>query len=967
MDFEKKDWDGNDERAGENYPRDNLLKNEKAETGKVFLGSHSKSDEELLNKRKERLVNFLKNNQVWVLVFLIIAIILGIYIRSMPMQDHDEGPAALSKFIFTPKSVFDGRPGLWDITTNTWTLGPDLDPWLFQRYAEIIVENGSLPERDMMRNVPLGFDTTIESMLLPYMIDWTYHLLNFSGYSPNVVFAGVIFPVIMFGLTIISFFLFVREIFVRKSEKSKTKANLIALISTFFMIVTPVFLSRTIAGIPEKESAAFFFMFLVFYLFLKGWKSEKIINSGIFGILAGISTGLMGLIWGGIIYVFIPIGLAGLIAFILNKVKGKESAVYALWLVFSISIMLIFSNRYTLIGMMTSINSGFALLVLIFIIVNLVIWNTKISRLFRGYKAPKTIISLIVSVILVIILVSLLLGPYFFIEKIKVIHQVIFKPVQGRWNITVAENRQPDFKEWSQNFGPFIKNIPLMFWLFFAGSVVLFKRMVKSIRKEEGWILTGLYVFFFFGIVFSRYSGGSIFNGDNFISKAFYYISGLLLAAFFIYYYFEYYRRDEKSFEKIRMEYLLLFSVYILTLLTVRGAVRLIMVLGPIASIFVGFLIVESVYIFLKTKGETTKILLGVVIVLILVSSVYTFWVYYNSVKGQAYSFVPSAYNIQWQKAMKWVRDETPVNSVFSHWWDYGYWVQSIGKRATVTDGGNAVVYWNYLIGRLVLTGDNQEDALEFLYNHNATHLLIDSTDIGKYTAFSSIGSDETYDRYSWIGIFILDEKQTQETKNQTLLVYPGGTALDEDLIIENNGKEILLPAGSAGVGAIIIPRENFEGGSKFGQPYIIVIYQGIQQKVNLRYLSVNGEFFDFGSGIEAAAYLFPSLITQGQGIRKNDIGAAMFISPRLFRGMLAHIYLLDDPLNKYPNFKIAHIEPDLIVDDLRKQGMPLSEFVYYNGIQGPIKIWNIKYTGKEKIKQEYLDIDATKYLSWQL
>jgi asparagine N-glycosylation enzyme membrane subunit Stt3 len=43
------------------------------------------------------------------------------------------------------------------------------------------------------------------------------------------------------------------------------------------MIIIPAFLSRTVAGIPEKESVAFFFMFLSFYLFLKAWKSERII------------------------------------------------------------------------------------------------------------------------------------------------------------------------------------------------------------------------------------------------------------------------------------------------------------------------------------------------------------------------------------------------------------------------------------------------------------------------------------------------------------------------------------------------------------------------------------------------------------------------------------------------------------------------------------------------------------------
>lgn len=925
-------------------------------------------DEELIKKRKEKVVKFLKNSQWWVLAVLIIAVILGVYIRSLPMTDHSHGKIP-SVFEFLTGTAFDGRPGLLDITTNTWTLGPDLDPWLFERYAKIIVEKGSLPRIDYMRNVPLGFDTTIESMLLPYMIDWTYHLLNFLGVKSNVEFAAVLFPVIMLVLTIISFFLFVREIFIRKSVKSKLKANIIALISTFFMIVNPVFLSRTVAGIPEKESAAFFFMFLAFYFFLKGWKSKNLKISILLGVLSGISTALLGLVWGGIIYVFIPIGLAGLVAFILNKVHKKEFLVYGAWIVFSYVILMFFSNKYSPIGFFTSISSGLAFLVVIIIIIHFIIWKTKLSeiKIFNKYNIPKTIISFVTAIILIFIFVLIFFGPDFIIEKLKAIHQSIFKPIQGRWNITVAENRQPDFKEWSQSFGPFFKNIPLFFWLFFIGSIVLFKKMLRKVKQKDAWILTFFYFFFLLGIIFSRYSGSSIFNGDNFISKAFYYLSGFLFAGALIYFYIKYYKKGDKSFGKIRFEYLVLFSLFIFTLFTVRGAVRLIMVLGPIASIFVGFLIVESISWFKKFKDETIKVLVIVIIVLILVGSIYCFWIYYKSVKVQAYSFIPSAYNIQWQKSMQWVRESTPENAVFGHWWDYGYWVQSIGNRATVTDGGNAIAYWNYLMGRYVLTGDNQDDALEFLYNHNTTHYLIDSTDIGKYTAFSSIGSDINYDRYSWIGTFIQDERQTQETSNQTLFVYTGGVGLDEDLVIKENGKEILLPAGSTGVGAIIVPIKKEGELGAYGQPYVIMIYQGIQHKVELRYLHINGKLVDFKSGIESAAFIFSRLDQSGNGINKKEFGAAFFISPRLFRGMLSQTYIMDDPLNKFPNFKLVNTQASLIIEDLRAQGMQLPDFVFFQGVQGPIKIWEIKYTGKEKMKKEYIDIDHRPYLDWEL
>jgi len=736
------------------------------------------------------------------------------------------------------------------------------------------------------------------------------------------------------------------------------------------MIVIPVFLSRTVAGIPEKESAAFFFMFLAFYLFLRAWKTRQIKHAVILGILSGITTGMLGLVWGGIIYAHITIGLVALIAFVLNKVKTKEFLIYNSWLFFGFGVLIVFSNKYTLIPMLTSISSGLAVLSAFVMWIHILIWNTNISKIkiIRESKMPKTVLSVILSIILIGLLGWIFFGSSFIVEKVKAFHQTIFKPIQGRWNITVAENRQPSFKEWSQNFGPFIKNIPLMFWMFFVGSVVLFKKMLRKINQKEAWILTLFYVFFFFGLVFSRYSGDSVFNGDNFISKAFYYISAILFVSSLIYYYSKHYKDDENGFEKIRFEYLFLFSLFIFTLFTARGAVRLIMVLGPITPIFVGFLMVESIERFFKIRDEVLKMLMGVFIIIILISSIYCFSAYHKTVKMQAYSFVPSAYNMQWQKSMQWVRDETPKDSVFSHWWDYGYWVQSIGERATVVDGGNAITYWNYLMGRLVLTGDNQEDALEFLYNHNSTHLLIDSTDIGKYTAFSSIGSDKDYDRYSWIGTFILDERQTQETKDQTLFVYQGGISLDEDMIINENGQEIMLPRGASGVGAIILPIEKSGNISLYNQPYTIIVYQGQQHKVNLRYLHINGEFYDFKEGIEATAFMFPRLDSQAGGrVSKNEIGAAFFISPRLMRGFLAQKYILDDPFNKFPNFKIANVQSAIIIEDLRSRGMQLPEFVYFQGVQGPIKIWDIEYTGEEEMKKEYIDRDYTPYIDWVL
>ena len=75
--------------------------------------------------------------------------------------------------------------------------------------------------------------------------------------------------------------------------------------------------------------------------------------------------------------------------------------------------------------------------------------------------------------------------------------------------------------------------------------------MINKIKKKDSWVLTGLFVFFLMGLMSSRYAGGHLFNGENFISKSFYLLPILLLVGFTIYYYVQYFKGGDKSFEEI--------------------------------------------------------------------------------------------------------------------------------------------------------------------------------------------------------------------------------------------------------------------------------------------------------------------------------------------------------------------------------------------------------------------------------
>jgi asparagine N-glycosylation enzyme membrane subunit Stt3 len=901
-----------------------------------------------IEKRKKNLIAFLKQKSN-LIFYAILTIILAIsvYIRTLPMKIN----------------ASTGKPGLWDATTNTWTLGPDLDPFLFLRWAKYIAEHGKLFILDTMRSVPLAeicsgttctpVDTSYEMNLLSIMISWLYHFLAVFYKEVTVTYAAVIFPVVMAVLTGIAFFLFTRKVFYKESKKV---ANIIALISTAFFVLIPSLLPRTIAGIPEKESAGFFFIFIALYFLLEAFTSKKLKTSLIFGTLAGLATGVLNLVWGGGSLIFVIISAAVFIEFILGNLDKNKFFAFCLWIAGFVALLVPFSLRYNITDLFRSTSTAICFIVLFIIILDFVLSSKKLSKVnekLKKIKLPRQIISIIIGALLLIILASAVLGISFVADIAKdIISNTVYPISQGRFSVTVAENAQPYFiSNWTDNFGPMVFNIPLYFWLFFVGSVFLFNYAINVFNKKEKMILTGSYILFLICLIFSKYSSGSILNGESGLSLFVYFGGALTFIGSFIYIYSKNYKAGKiDTFSEISFSFVLYLIALTLAIVAARGAVRLTMILGAISPVVIGFLIVKTVQNYLKEKEDFKKLLAGVLALLIIAASIFTAYTYYVSDKSLAENYVPGIYQIQWQNAMSWVRENTPQTAVFAHWWDYGYWLQSIGERATVLDGGNAIGYWNHFMGRNVLTGTSEQESLDFLYAHNVTNLLMDSTDIGKYGAFSSIGSNGSYDRYSWIPTSLLDDSQTQEKNNETLYVYPIGTVLDEDIVIKNNNSEIILPRRKAGVNAITVTIDN---GGDILQPIIYFVYNSQQYSMPLRYVYTNGKEYDFNSGLEAGIFIYPRLDETSGKISVVSNGAAFYLSPRTIHSQLAELYLIG---KQSDYFKLVHTEDNLFVENLKQQGLNIGNFVYYQGFQAPIKIWKVSYPSNMKINPIYLE-----------
>jgi len=903
-----------------------------------------KKEAQIIEERKKKILSFLKVKYNWIAyAALALLVWFAIWLRTLPMKIRPET----------------GKPGLWDITTNNWTLGPDLDPFLFLRWAKYIILHGSIMANDMMRYVPLGYNVRGELTPLSYMIAYFHKILTSLGVSSSVEYSAVLFPAIMFGLTVIAFFLLTRKIFI--DALGEAKANIIALISSLFLIVIPSLLPRTIAGIPEKESAGFFFLFMAFYLFLCAWKSKTLKYQLSLAVLAGVATAGMAGVWGGYMYIFLTLSIALLLSLILEQMNKRKLLISFCWIISSFILMGFLSNRYTLGNLLNSTTTLIPVTILLIAFINFLISETSLKKYFENNKLskiPKPILSIIITFILGLIAGSLIFGPSFIIDKTKDITAPLITPITSRLGVTVAENRQPFFDEWAHSFGPVLRSnsafqIPVFFWLFFIGSVYLYARMMNVFNKKERIVLTIGYLIFLFAIIFSRTSPNSIFNGTNIISLGFYVLGVLCLIGSFGYYYFQYFKQNNlDKLHSIEFGLIVLFSFFFLGIISARGSVRTIMVLVPPTSIIVSFFVTDAIDKLYKIKNEGLKLFAWLIIALLCISAVFAGYNFYKESKSTAQNYIPSVYTQQWQMAMSWVRENTQKDAVFGHWWDYGYWVQTMGERATVLDGGNAISYWNHLMGRHGLTSPSERSALDFLYTHNTTHFLIDSTDIGKYAAFSSIGSDENYDRASYIPSFFLNKQQIQENKNSTSYLYQGGVGIDGDIIYEDNGTKIFLPGNKAALGAIIVEKD--KTGKVISPPMGIFVYQQKQYKVPFRYAYASGNFTDFDSGIESGIFLYPVVNSAAQGVQIEKDGALLYLSGRTVNSQLARLFLYKEN-SSY--FKLVHSEDDFIVANLKSQNAISQDvdFVQYQGLRGPIRIWEISYPKDIKSRPEYL------------
>jgi asparagine N-glycosylation enzyme membrane subunit Stt3 len=815
-----------------------------------------------------------------------------------------------------------------------------LDPFYFLRVTQTMAEPGPMPETDAMRYFP-GSETGWLSEIMPNV-----NLAIYKTFSPifpgSLEFYHVISPVIYYILGLMVFFALVYVITRKKS---------LALIASVFLAFNPAYLYRTMAGFADHESigmVAFFLALLIysFALYYIDHKKSKTYKTVLWGLGVGFGTALTVASWAGVAkFLFIIIPLSLFLVYLFNIKRKDKSFIlkiipfYVLWII-STALFggLLGQGVKKSLSLFTQSQAIISLAVLGFILIDTFLVHFSFKQVREQFRI---IYSLAITGILGLLALPIL-GKNPFTLVGSIINSLIapFRGAAGgtRLGATVAENAQPFLNTWKSQMTPTI------FWLFFIGLILFGFILARKIKNLKHSIYFGAaYLFMICGIIFSKYSATSLFNGDNFISQAFYLIS---LGTFWIYFFYLY---VHKEFSWSGQD-TLLFALMFFTIISGRAAARVFFLITPFVCLFAAYLLVELFELIRENKDMALKISLGIVLLLALIPAISGTYHNYESLDNSAQYTSPSAH-AQWQNVMSWVRENTDENAVFSHWWDYGYWVESLGKRKTVADGGHFQgEYSNHKIGRYILTTPNPDTAYSMFKSLETTHLLIDPTDFGKYGAYSKIGGNLDYDRFSSLPVGSYDPKQIQETSNQLIIPYGLNGFVDEDIVYNNNGTEIFLPGptfdeyGNPSAKSFIIGFILKRTDEQITQPEAVYFYNNNRYNIPVRYVYLNERLVDFGSGLDAVINFIPSVNQGTQGISIDPFGAAIYLSPKVKDSLFAQLYLLDDAFGNYADLKLVHEGDSPVVASLKVQGALNSEFVYYQGLQGPIKIWETGY-----------------------
>ena len=692
----------------------------------------------------------------------------------------------------------------------------DPDSARYLRQAKIIAQNGKMPERDMMRWVPIGVQRGDRLTFFPTLVAASHQFLTFFYPSLTIEQVAIFSPILFSLLSGLALYLLLNQVLDRET----------ALLGVNIALIAYPWVRRTITGYADRDALTLFLSLISFYFYLRSCQTVRWKNQIMFAVLSGSVMALLGLTWEGVglmSTVIIGMELVQVVSFKYEKLDVYR---YLSWVTPFLLGLTLFTNAYR------DLSKPFALIALgvpvlflpIALMQPLLNQFVRSSRVITfNHRLPRGLSSILWLVICGPILVfPLIVWIQFPVSTFVDIWDNFLSPFgKSRLAAHISELLKFGTIGWFTWPGIF-------FGFTIAGVIGFMKRFASGLDLNIALSLV-LFEILLAGTILTRVLSGWVWAQETPLTYAFYLISISVfivgMAILFVKAYRKHIREEISSRARcFDRNSLFLLVWFILMMFAARGAKRFEFFFVPVVSVTGGYAFVQllrwiardtnfsklffsvifvllgwefvameaDIITFLaKFAGVSTNytVSLAITICWTVICMGFAFWQIYKKSRfrhwgtqclmltgvvtgvvflvgfspvrqlpsyarvsftqaSRDYTFITTAMH----RAFEWMETHIPQSGVIAASWEYGSFLNLHANRATIIDE-EQIPYWVHLMNRHVMLGQTEEEALEFLKTHGATHLLITQRDINLLPTLSELGSDETYDRRCTISV----------------------------------------------------------------------------------------------------------------------------------------------------------------------------------------------------------------------
>ena len=660
------------------------------------------------------------------------------------------------------------RIHLSSFVKGDYFLGPD--SYRQVRYIRQIASNGALPEVDLARHIPDGYKHTLQSTAFPWIIARSFQILNpfFPQFALNQMMA--LYPVAVTFLGCIVFFLLTYKHF----------GFLTASFATLALSTAPEFIGRTSAGYVDTDAliillvfgAIFFYVISIYSTVYSRLLIYKLAYSGLLGILA--------LIWPG---VGLPAAIIYGCDFLIEIYKrpDRKRAITSLCgSLLYISFLLISGSVYheKLVYFLGSFIPAFCMVLLCL----KTLIKVGESRFVKYFKTG-LIVVLLLSPYFLYQLWGIIITSF---------DSILFSFGMDPISTSIAELRPTDFAYWWERYRLLLPLGFVGFSVFVLQSclppgsssrnlqrssqvhlisiglgllcVILPRAFTPFFLRQTLWIRiivliapviwVGLHASYLFvkegrekSLIFAIWFLISLtFNSTAYRYALFFAPVFVLMSSIFLVKVFEFFIPQLR--EDFRLNFLLVFTLigwqlfvcdadlFKLVLAVFEGnpsslistRIRWIMNIGMSLLLF-GFVLDRLIGAYDKLPIMR---LCGFAAICVFCTLAYT-GIYQLGIGQQGFVTAKHAPTFATYQRLgnfvSLIKEKTPPNAVIAADWDLGSFINEKGNRATIIDDQQRKE-WIRSFYQRVIFGETVQEALDFLGSHNATELMLTTSNL---------------------------------------------------------------------------------------------------------------------------------------------------------------------------------------------------------------------------------------------